>query len=701
MIPARFATPGAKACLLLAAICLAGYWPISLNLFALKNDAVMYFLPYRYQISNAIRHHEFPFWSPYLYLGFPLHADMQSGAWNPIVWLISLFTSYNMTVLQAESSLYIFLAGVGMYRLLTQCKVEHRVAVTTAVCYMFCGFITDTGQFIVWLASAAFVPLVVLYYYRLLYTPSFAGAFKSAIAMFFLLVAGYPSFVIFLSYLLLAALAVRVTGLTRKRQWAAVRRLVVMQALFALLFLVFSLPALISYLEFLPYYKRGAGVSLNAAQTHPFTLKAASSFLTPFNLSREQTEFGSDPTMRNTYAGIFAIMFCLFALTKPLRGIAAFALGVLVASFLFSLGGATPVHALAFRILPLMNYFRHPANMRLFTIIALLVVAATGMQRFVSTASRQATKTMLLLCLVTALAVIAVIVFFASSPANHATGAPPFSMEIFRSRLRLKQWLYDISLPSAVLIVGIMQIIFLAVGAYLIRHRRLRALLALMMMNAVVIAQLSLPSTFVTLTKPAAINSFIREFPTGFPLASVMKPVARETAENESFHPRAFGYASYYAKSLSLPAAITSPCVFTSFEQLLADPAAYSPIIGNPPFYLGHHDSGSKVQLRRFGANGFDLLVSTSLADTLHVTQTMYKYWKATVDGRPVPIQRDRIALMSVAVAPGVHQVQFRYSPLRIWISMIIAAIAFVLVSAYWLFLRRDNRTTDQQTATP
>ena len=152
--------------LLLCGICLVGYWPVSSNLFSLKNDALVYFLPCRYFISESIQSGHLPLWSPYFYMGFPMHGDMQSGAWNPIVILISLFGKYNMTTLQFETLLYVFIAGIGMYKLLGIVGASHFSKLVVAVAYMFCGFIIDTGQITVWTGSAAFIPFVFLYYHR-------------------------------------------------------------------------------------------------------------------------------------------------------------------------------------------------------------------------------------------------------------------------------------------------------------------------------------------------------------------------------------------------------------------------------------------------------------------------------------------------------------------------------------------------------
>src|SRR5450631_2045090 len=96
-----------KSYLFLLFIALIAYWPISFQLFSIKNDAIHYFLPVRYIISSSIQHGYFPYWANSFYLGYPIHGDMQSGVWNPFVQFASLFTTYNVTVLHIEYLLYI------------------------------------------------------------------------------------------------------------------------------------------------------------------------------------------------------------------------------------------------------------------------------------------------------------------------------------------------------------------------------------------------------------------------------------------------------------------------------------------------------------------------------------------------------------------------------------------------------------------
>jgi len=173
-------------------VCLLAYWPLSFGVFSVKNDAINYFLPFRFNISSAIQNGEFPYWSPFIYLGYPLHGDMQSGVWNPIVLLLSLFSKYDLTLFHIEYLLYIFLSGSGMYLLSGSVTRIKSIRLFAALAYMLNGYIFGSGQFVNWVASAAFVPFVLHFYLRFLTTGKRSAALKTAISCWPFLVCGYP-----------------------------------------------------------------------------------------------------------------------------------------------------------------------------------------------------------------------------------------------------------------------------------------------------------------------------------------------------------------------------------------------------------------------------------------------------------------------------------------------------------------------------
>lgn len=670
-----------KILLMLLLACIAGYWPVSLQLFSLKNDAAMYFLPYRYQISNAIQNGELPFWSPYLYMGFPVHGDMQSGAWNPIVWIISAFSRYNMSVLHFESLLYIFIAGLGMFKLLREFNTNNRNAFAIACCYMFSGFITDSGQFIVWLACAAFIPFVFLYYYRLLFSPGSLNAFRTAVALFMLLVAGYPSFLIYCCYILFAGLIVRIITVHKNN----LRVLIGTQALFVLFFIAFSLPALISFSEFLPYYSRGSGVSLNRSMIDPFCLKCITSFIIPFNLSRQDIGFGTDVTMRNAYAGIFSIIFFIAVFTQKTKSIYTFTGVLFVVTLLFTLGNATPVRAFFFHYVPLMNFFRHPSNMRLFSTICLLFTAARGLELFSRNEQIVLRSNSRKIGFFLTGAVVLVIIFFQiiseGMAATKTLAAIPSGFGNWRKDL--KTFFFEISFSQTILLVGTLQLIFLLVGGLLNKALYPRYLPLVIALNAACIAQLALPSTFVSQISPSKINRFIEQFPSGFPLPDLKETV--KTTQDSAGQPIVYGYSGYYNKKVEIPLSVTTPCMLSSMESFLTDNKEMEKIAQHPVFYFSNPEDS--IQVNQFRSNGFIIKTINENENVLNISQNYYKHWAATIDGKPAPILRNNTGFMSLKVTPGTHFVQFEYKPVLIYRALWFSLAVLLISSFYYIFL--------------
>src|SRR4029079_1657159 len=211
-----------KDLVLLFFLTLIVYWPLSLNYLSLKNDALVQYLAYRYHLSEAVRNGHLPFWSPYLYTGFPIHADMQGEVWNPFVILISLFTRYNMSVLQWEVLIYLYLASLGMYRLIMYLGCARCTAICCAVAFMCCGYMTDSVSVIPWIPSGAFIPFVLLYFLRLLRNTSVSNALKFSMSLSLMFLCGYPSFFIVMNYVLLAGIITWIIKRIRLKQQKAI-----------------------------------------------------------------------------------------------------------------------------------------------------------------------------------------------------------------------------------------------------------------------------------------------------------------------------------------------------------------------------------------------------------------------------------------------------------------------------------------------
>jgi Bacterial membrane protein YfhO len=697
---------------ILLLVCLGVYWPVSTGLFSLKNDAIVYFLPYRYHVSECIQSGQLPFWSPYIYMGFPLHGDMQSGAWNPFVIFISLFTRYNLTVLHIESLLYVFIAGIGMYKLLSAFNLNEKTKIVSAIGYMCCGFITDSGQFIVWLGSAAFVPFVLLYYYRILYQPQLRNTVKTAIALLLLLTAGYPSFFIFCAYIMLAGFIIRTLQVFREKNTiVANKKIFLLQHLWLILFIAaLALPALISYAQLLPEYERGSGTTLQKALSNPFNPFCSISYLTPMAVTKEHPFIHTDLSARNAFAGLFTLVFFIAALQKKLTGMQRFALGVLIFSFLFSLGDATPLRGFCYRFMPLMDTFRHPANMRLFTTIALFLIAAFSLHHFFERPSPVLTPYRLSALAILLLLIGLMGIYF--SDAQLIPGMRALMSAIKTGgdkRIAVKAIAENFSFADYLIVQAFIQSVFL-VFFFIWTRKKIRPglITALFIANIILAAEFSIPATFVSKQSPAAMNELIDNSVHGFPLPD-MKSSLSENNKDENWYQQQYELGGFYSKKSTIQHNVITPSFLKIQDRFLWAISLQNMVSGYPVAYcpdsiIQFKDTGTiagidlqkkylftneltleqpnqhTIKAIAFGPNRLAFELNTEKATYLVIQQNYHKAWKATVDGKAIDIVPVNIAFMAVPVQPGRHSIALQYQPAGIKPAIFVAILAVIFI---------------------
>lgn len=718
------------AWLLLFAICIVGYWPISTNLFSLKNDAYIYFLPCRYFISESIQSGHLPLWNPYFYMGFPLHGDMQGGVWNPVVLLFSLFGRYNMTTLQFETLLYIFLAGIGMYKLLSISTANHVTKLIVAATYMFCGFIIDTGQITAWTGSAAFIPFIFLYYYRVLFQQEniYKNALKTALALYFLFTAGYPSFVIMDCYVLLISLLVSYISNVRQNGFNKdfTIALVKANALVGISFILISLPALLSYVDYFPYYQRSSGTTLGEAQENPFNPFAVISYLLPLSVTREHPYLSTDLTARSGYIGLFTFLFLFGIFRKKINGLQKFIVATTVFIFLFSMGDALPIRKFCYNYLPLMNLFRHPGTMRLFTTIGLLILSSFYLDELFIALKNKKVKyyTWLSIALIAVVSVIIIAYLKSGTLVQKLTSLKQSPSSSGNLRFFLKDFYDGFSFADAILVEGLLQVSFLLVFIILLKKKmpaKPRLVTALFIFNPLLLAQLSIPSTFVSKQAPSKINGVIALSPKDYPIpdltASIVKNSAMENVNN-----RENGFALFYKKKLVQVDEIINPSVnksLRSFDEAtrlssvvmqypvcyFADTLAWykdsSTILTNNKKILFIDDTCSvttvnngnskndEIVITRFAPWGMFFETNISGSKPFVLFQNYNKNWKLFIDGKNVEIKKGNISFMYAYIEQGRHSLQFYYKPPYILYAILTSLITLILMILFLAFNKK------------
>ena len=712
-----------KNYLLLLVICLLAYWPLTFGLFSVKNDAIHYFLPYRFNISEAIRNGEFPFWSPYIYLGNPLYGDMQSGAWNPIVWLFSFIGRYDITLFHYENLLYIFLGGVGMYKLTNRLVAHSHTALLIAASYMLSGFMLS-GQLINWLAAAAFLPFVIHYYLKTLHAASFGNAIKTGIALFFLMTAGYPSFFIITGYILLALFILAIIDRSRNKEPAAIswKRFLLQHLVVLIVFAGLALPALVSFIDLFPYYQRGSGTTYADTIRNPFEWQHLLSLIFPSSIKANDIISATDITCRNVYPGIFALLV-LVAFPPKLNRRNILLIVLAVFALLFSMGDATPVRKLCYNILPLMDTFRHPSQMRLFFLFAILLLAAPGVKILLNTDfSASGSKKIKIIAWVSAGAIllITILAFINSSLLKQLIG---FSFSGIRTAV--KNVIENSSFADTVAVNGLIQLFFIAAflfraGRYS-RHKKLFSLLWIA--NLFIMAQLILPITFVSRTSPREINKLIHASPKGFPTTDLDKPIGENSRDAlDHFDKIALSY--FYNKKIGISRINNSPSFLKEQDQFLESGLLYGYVSSKPVTYIAdtvvqlkdtnilnlatgcnfafadaipgiksNCGNDKTAFIKKISANRFEIETQTSSPSLLVLTQSYHHHWKVWINGQQAKIYKTNISFMGTPLPPGKHTVVFKFSPSNtlkaLWVML--ASIALLIIIGTVSLMSQNN----------
>lgn len=711
-----------KNYLLLLLICLLAYWPLTFGIFSVKNDAIHYFLPYRFHISEALRNGEFPFWSPYIYIGYPVQGDMQSGAWNPVVWIFSAIGRYDLTLFHYENLLYIFLGGAGMYKLTNRLTEHSHTALLIAASYMLSGFMLG-GQLINWLSAAAFIPFVIHYYLLALDSTSVKNSVKTGIALFFLFTSSYPSFFILTAYLLVLLFLVTILLRIRNKKTSFTdwKKILLHQLLIAAVFTGLALPALVSFIDLLPYYQRGGGTSYLESSTNAFEAQHFLTILFPGTIKATDIVSSTDVTCRNIYFGIIPLII-LFALPPKWNRRNILLALLAVFSLLFSLGDATPVRKICYDLIPLLDTFRHPSQMRLFFILAVLLLAAPGLKRIlnneISPGQRKKIK-LIFLFTAAVLLITLIIALTQSSIMSKLSGGAGGG-----ARAALKNILESVTLSDTIVLSSLLQLLFLS--AFLIWFKRALSsklfLGVLWTSNLFIMALLVLPASFVSKTSPKTINAVIHASPKGFPTDSLQNSLATNSKDAfTNFDISGLNY--FYNKKIGISRVTNSPAFLIQQDsftqtQLLYDYVSSLPVVyiadsvlqlkdtgilnrtGNCNYAFSETTSSSNpcgsntAAVRKLAANRIDVETETERPAFLVLSQNYYHHWKVTIDREPGIIQKTNMSFMGAAIPAGKHTVTFRFLPANtikaLWIQL--AVLLTLLLTGVFTFYKRKKK---------
>lgn len=692
------------ACMLLLAA--VAYAPVTFMQASLKWDMLDCYLPWRHFVAERFSQGAFPLWNPYQSLGYPIHGDLRS-VYYPEGLLVGLLNGgYGIGLLHALFLMHLALAGTGMYLLAGHFTKRTEARLLVGAGYMLSGFFTGHGQEMFAIIAGAWIPFILYHAIHVLQGDGRGGhPPKLAVVLFLQLTGGYQALSIMLLYLLVILTLVLLVERWRKREHAAVKVLMMRMGLWSLLIALSCAVLAVTYVGTAPHIDRFSGMALEVAQINPFPPKALLSLLFPHAAVADNASYGTDISMTNAYVGLLPLSAFLLSFLRRRTALEHVLLWFGTVCLLASFGPHLPVREWLFKHAPLMDLFRMPSYFRYYAMLAILLLGAAELGRWLDRPEvgvRRAQWAVALVGLVCSS--IAAAVWYKHRDISimehigglaHAWGDTPVSTHV---------------LVQAAFILPLLAVCWVTLRWMRSRHARLFALLATFLLVDMIIAvRLNMPATVVQEVPPARIAQVLKAMPAGSMLPDLRQRIGQHRDDDPAYSPlwrntgifarqvSAFGFNSFTIDAYQrfeaergdlFQATLQGPVLFLSHtlcpEQRwrmegatpgdLVVPDSVHAVWGALPLQPGPKDT---IMLERFAAGDVACTVELEHGAVLTLAQMDHPGWSVRVDGITVPHAPGHLALLSVALPPGRHAVEFTYTRPSVLVAYVISYLLF------------------------
>ncbi len=701
--------------LFLLVIAIIGYWQIAFMQFPLKYDMIDGFYPWRYFIGECLKNHIMPLWNPYQGLGYPIHADPQSGVWYPFVWIIGFLYGYDIYSISFEFMLHIFLSGVGMYILAKTLKFENKVALFMGISYMFSGFFIGNAQHLTYIISGTWIPFIISSYIMIYKEKPVFNAVKTSFFIFMLIAGGYPAISFLTGYFLVFLFLFYLIKFIKNKNYKKLIFYLKINLLILTVTILLTSVILISIYNVLPYLTRANSLILDKALFDPLSPQCLISLILPFAVIRDMPFYDTDLSMSNVYFGLIPFIFFIVSLfiKKPKLIIIFLIYGLFALTA--SMGKYLPVREFLYNYVPFMNLFRFPSIFRLFVIICFIVVSGYGLDYFIKNKNKSFNP-------VKITAFIFLIIFFLLLVYSRYVGYLDIRNFINNELFIFSQ---NSFIRQHIAFQSIIQIIFLSIFIFLIfkikeRNKLFRYLILLLIFDTILSAQLNGPYTvYYDNFKSKKVKKYSDNiFPKGFPLPSNKNiieisdtglgygPLWRnlnifnKQIACDGYNPFYFKNCAYLESSMPLlfKTTLSNYPVFLSDKIFISDSIKTHYIehkFNSKYIYLNKIDffKIKKINLKwkdtfitdtvyitEFSPNKTVVKVRSSKNQLLTLLQNNYYGWKAFVNGKRTSILTSNLSFISVLVPYGKSDVAFVYNPKSVLIGFYISLISLITV---------------------
>jgi hypothetical protein len=648
----------------LIALCvLVFYWvPMTSASASIQWDAADMHYPLQKYFSDHLRSGSLPFWTPYIFSGFPLLANPEIGAWYLPHWPFFLMGITPRSI-QFELALNAFLACLGTWLLLSRLVGNRAAAAVGAFCYGLSGFFAGHSSHVGLFSAAAGLPWLLLAFDHARESRALRHTALGGLAGGMIILAGYFQTALF-SFTALGLYAL--ADLCRApRQW---RRTAGILAGIAAIALAVSAIETIPGLELTKYSIR-AGADFSRSGQGSLQPGALATLVAPNALGAITGPYTgpSDITQYYFYAGLFLLPLAAFGLRN--REARLRALVLIAPAAWYMLGPAAGLYRLG-GFLPGFGKVRAPVQGWFVAAFGLALLAAAG---FAWIARRW--KLPYLAPLV--LAVLFADLWYWNSWSNPLAYARAGFDQLYGNREEIARREIAPALPPLTRLEGPPWMTALGPVDHPLDVR---------METTYGYFALELNS-YDQYRDAMKRNRRLRD---GLNISGVIDLEHGRIEANPTVLPRA-----YFPKTVADVAGEADS--LKALETL--DPASGSIVLApHPPI---RQDASATASVVWYDERAMRVKCRAASPSLLRLSVPWFPGWRAAVDGGEAPIVRVDHALMGVVVPPGAHEVYAEYQPRYFGLAFAIslAGALGALAAVAWSFRKGGAAEAARATA--
>ncbi|MFA6571173.1 MAG: YfhO family protein [Bacteroidota bacterium] len=664
-----------------------------------------------------------PFWNPYIFSGMPFLADIEVGFFYPLNRILSLFVDSNghLTIWAVQFAIIVhfFIAQIGTFKLAQYWKISSVGALISSVSFAFSLMFVCHVIHPMMLFHFSWFPLVLLFFMRGLEENKIKYSILSAWVLAISMLAGHPQStlyeVMFLCVFLVWYLIFKIKNKNLSKNTIA--KFIACSTLpFIIAVGIFSIQlfpsrelASMAHRQEITYDKATEG-SLQFKQIYTSVIPKIFGSVDGETFKEKNFNFHLEDAKYYEYwetafyFGIVALILGLFGMTQKFRtkeGIIL--LSIIGFSFLYSLGKNFFVFEIFFN-LPLFEYFRMPARMMYYFVLAFSLFAGFGFDALWNKGFSIAQMKKLIYVTAVPL-IIALLASFGAlqsilstplqyQPAIKGFGALAlffiiivFGLSFFINRQKLHP-----SIGGGIFVVIVLVDLLLAGASFNKNSDNPEKVYEINQETKAVFSAKPPKELFrvsirlyqegvIAMTRNQGMMDNIMTTDGYNPL--VLKRGGAPTPLLKNVHDlnnvkyailkdtvaggfRFFEYQPYTSRAWVVHKAIIlhpdsvfnamRTKVFNFKNEIILEEPITRKLSGNPP------DSVSdKTECLDFDINHFKYKISSKEAGVVFFSEIWYPAWQAYLDGKPVKILRSNYCFRGVEVPGGTHTIEMKY----------------------------------------